>query len=116
MTVCSDPKICPTPQLYVGDAGNPADQGTGGIWRFNIGPNDDLTLVDKTASGPTFSVALSPDGQELFAGSAYAGNVIKRFKNDNGTWVQQSQAITTAADIMSILVFPSDATGIKPPN
>jgi DNA-binding beta-propeller fold protein YncE len=116
MTVCSDPKICSPAQLYVGDAGNPADSGTGGIFRFDIGANDDLTVVDKTAAGPTFSVALSPDGQELFAGSAYANNMIKRFKLTNGAWVEENQAITTAADIMSILVFPANATPTAPPN
>ncbi len=115
MTVCSDPKVCPTPQLYVGDAGTGTTQ-SGGIYRFDIGTNDDLTMVSKTAAGPTFSVALSPDGQELFAGSAYAGNVIKRFKNVNDGWVDEQQPMTMIGDIMSILVFPSDATAIAPPN
>jgi hypothetical protein len=115
MTVCSDPKVCPTPQLYVGDAGTGTTQ-SGGIYRFDIGTNDDLTVVSKTAAGPTFSVALSPDGQELFAGSAYAGNLIKRFKNVNNSWVDEQKPMTMVGDIMSILVFPSDATPIYPPN
>jgi len=115
MTVCSDAKVCPTPQLYVGDAGN-GSQTTGGIFRFDIGSNDDLKVVETIASGPTFTVALSPDGQELFAGSAYAGNTIKRFKNVNNAWVLEPQSITTNGDIMNILAFPSDATATQQPN
>jgi hypothetical protein len=115
MTVCSDPKVCPTPQLYVGDAGN-GTQTSGGIFRFDIGTNDDLKLVSTIPSGATFTVALSPDGKELFAGSAYAGNNIKRYQNVNNVWTLESQSITTNGDIMNILAFPSDATPTQPPN
>jgi hypothetical protein len=109
MTVHCDDENCTSPLLYIGDAGNGS---MGGIFRYKIGANDDLSLVDETMSGPTFSVAISPDGQELFAGSAYDGKLIKRFKNVNGKWVDENQSIMTGVDIGNILVFSAAATPI----
>jgi len=111
MTIhCADAQ-CSAPVLYVGDAGNPSVSGTGGIWRFKIENNNDLTFVDRTDPGSgTFSVALSPDGDEMFAGSSYNGKQIKRYKNNNGTWTLDPQNlwIVTDTDIGTMLVFSAN--------
>lgn len=95
--------------LYVGDIG-------GTVFRFSIGTNDDLTLVQSIPADVPISVALSPSGLELFA-TAHSFNqtsVIDRFmQTDGGAWSAEdaSTKIVTPTSLGGTHVFP--ASGIK---
>jgi hypothetical protein len=82
---------------------------TGGLlYRFKIQADDSLTLEAKISGNTPISIALSPDGKELFAAGHVNSDLVDRFKPSNGTWASSSQ-IVTGWSLGMILVFASDS-------
>lgn len=67
---------CSLARLYVGDA---KALGTQSVYSFELDGNNDLTKETQVTAEPSFSVAMSPDGKELFSGQATADQ-IQRFE------------------------------------
>lgn len=114
MTLCGPPignltAGCSPARLYVGDA---KPTGTQSVYSFEIDGNDDLVNPKTLTAAPSFSVALSPDGKELFSGQSGADK-IQRFAPSGSSWVSQS-SITAASNIGTILIFPKDAVPVLP--
>ena len=114
MTLCGPPMGnmttgCSPARLYVGDA---KSNGTQSVYSFEIDSNDDLVNRKTVTAAPSFSVALSPDGKELFSGQSGADK-IQRFTPSGSSWVSQS-SITAASNIGTILIFPKNAVPVLP--
>ncbi len=87
--------------LYV-----PAVYG-GVVYRFTIGPTDDLTQKDTTPADAPIAVAFSPSGKEMFVAGHLSANVIDRFRYDaaKDTWIATTKISTPVPG--TLLVFPA---------
>ncbi len=97
-------------ELYVSDI------AANVVYRFFIGANDDLNLVENVPADAPISVALSPDGLELFTTAHQYGAtaIIDRFsQGDAGTWVPTT-TITTPFSLGGTLVFSAAAVPTQP--
>jgi WD40 repeat protein len=81
------------------------------IMHFTIGPTDDLTLTEMIpAPNSPSGVALSPDGQEMFALGTVNSSEIQRFKLVNGSWTPTTTIQASTSNLGTALVFPASAT------
>ena len=80
------------------------------VFRFAIGPADELTLKDSIPGDEPISVAFSPDGLEMFVAGHLASSTIGRFSYDKTTdkW-NSTTTINGPSSMGTLLVFASDA-------
>ena len=87
--------------------------GSGFVYHFKIGNNDDLSLVDSTMGDNPISIALAPDGLEMFAAGHLNSDLIDRFKAAK-PWTATTK-INTGWSLGMILVFASDSAPAPQP-
>ena len=79
------------------------------IYRYLIGTNDDLTLVDAvTNTLAAIAVTLSPDGQDMFVSGHKVSDLIYRFAHNpqDDSWTDMG-TIDTGSSLGGILTIPS---------
>jgi DNA-binding beta-propeller fold protein YncE len=79
------------------------------VYRYLIGTNNDLTLVDSiTNTLAAIAVTLSPDGQEMFVSGHKVSDLIYRFEYhpQNDSWTDLG-TVDTGSSLGGILTIPS---------
>lgn len=79
------------------------------VYRYLIGTNDDLTLVDAiTNTLAAIAVTLSPDGQDMFVSGHKVSDLIYRFAHNpqNDSWTDLG-TVDTGSSLGGILAIPS---------
>jgi hypothetical protein len=89
--------------LYLGDVDV-------GVFHLKLDGNDDLSLVETIPADNPLSVALNPDGLEMFATGHQFGttSVIDRFQLAGGAWAPTSKVMTPTSN-GGTLVFAAAA-------
>ena len=91
------------------------------VYRYTIGANDDLTLVDAiTNAQAAIAVTLSPDGQEMFVSGHKTSDLIYRFAHNrqDDSWTDMG-TVDTGSSLGGILTIPSNpepAIALMPAN